>query len=88
MTKVACAEPGCEQLVRYGRCARHRQAAWERANLAHVREYQRLRRKMRPFSRTCPDCGEPCDGSRCGRCIGRHNGRLSAGKPRERRANV
>lgn len=88
MTKIPCATPGCEVLVRHGRCTRHRQAAWEAANLGRVRERQRLRKKLRPFARRCVDCGEPCDGvERCGRCIGRFNGRLGAGKPRKRRAN-
>jgi len=88
MTKVPCATQGCDKLVGHGRCDRHRQAAWEAANRERVREQQRLRKKLRPFARTCVDCGAPCDGiERCGRCIGRHNGRLGAGKPRKRRAD-
>lgn len=88
MTKVPCATPGCDKLVRYGRCTRHRQAAWEAANRERVNAARRLWKKSRPFKRTCFDCGEPCDGvERCGRCIGRYNGRLGAGKPRKRRAD-
>jgi hypothetical protein len=84
---VPCATEGCDKIVRrYGsRCARHRAAEWEKKNLTHVRAYQRLRKKSIPFKNTCPDCGQPCGGSRCGSCIGRYNGKLGASKPRKRR---
>lgn len=80
--KQPCAEAGCAVLVLRGRCARHRHAAWERANRQHVNQTRRLWKKLRPRTSRCYDCGEETNGLRCTPCNARYIGKAYREKAR------